>query len=174
MGRNGRSTELADHVSQIHQDLKSQASNLRKCAEKLRRSPIGELLAHLAEAAREAAEQGDESIRVSVTCIRVPVLRAHCESINLTFAEPITEQQVRDILSTAPGVRVVDDRKANKHPEPLDATGGDDVLVGRIRTDLGQDGGVGVEMFIAGDQIRKGAALNAVQIAELLLDKVPA
>jgi aspartate-semialdehyde dehydrogenase len=117
---------------------------------------------------------GDESIRVSVTCIRVPVLRAHCESINLTFAEPITEQQVRDILSTAPGVRVVDDRKANKHPEPLDATGGDDVLVGRIRTDLGQDGGVGVEMFIAGDQIRKGAALNAVQIAELLLDKVPA
>ena len=111
----------------------------------------------------------DPDIRISVTCIRVPVLRAHCESINLTFAEPVLEQQVREILADAPGVRVVDDRQANRFPEPLDATGQDDVLVGRIRQDLGQDGGVGIEMFIAGDQLRKGAALNAVQIAEHLL-----
>ena len=111
----------------------------------------------------------DPDIKVSVTCIRVPVLRAHCESLNLTFAEPVTEQQVRDILTDAPGVRIVDDRRANHFPEPLDASGQDDVLVGRIRQDLGQDGGVGIEMFIAGDQLRKGAALNAIQIAEHLL-----
>ena len=117
---------------------------------------------------------GDSLIKVSVTCVRVPVLRAHCESVNITFTNPMTEQQVRDVLAKAPGVRVVDDRAANKHPEPLGASGGDDVLVGRIRQDLGQDGAVGIEMFIAGDQIRKGAALNAVQIAELLLQTVPA
>ncbi len=117
---------------------------------------------------------GVEDINVSVTCIRVPVLRAHCESVNLTFAQPVTEQQVRDALAEAPGVSIIDDRENNVHPEPLVASDEDDVYVGRIRQDLGQPGGVGVEMFIAGDQIRKGAALNAVQIAELLLEKVPA
>ncbi len=117
---------------------------------------------------------GVSDFKVSVTCIRVPVLRAHCESVNLTFSEPMTDKRVRDILADAPGVKVIDDRDANKFPEPLDASGGDDVLVGRIRQDLGQDGGVGIEMFIAGDQIRKGAALNAIQIAERLLEKVPA
>jgi len=114
----------------------------------------------------------DEGVAVSVTCIRVPVLRAHCESINLSFAEPITCDRARAILSEAPGVKVVDDRAANRFPEPLDASGEDDVLVGRIREDLGQPDGRGLEMFIAGDQIRKGAALNAVQIAELLLQRV--
>jgi len=112
----------------------------------------------------------DEGVKVSVTCVRVPVLRAHCESLSLTFADVISENDVREILSSAPGVSVMDDREANKFPEPLDATGGDDVLVGRIRQDAGQDDGVGIEMFIAGDQLRKGAALNAVQIAELLLE----
>jgi aspartate-semialdehyde dehydrogenase len=116
----------------------------------------------------------DEDIRVSVTCVRVPVLRAHSESINLTFSQPVTEQQVRDVLAEAPGVSIMDDRATNRHPEPLDASDKDDVYVGRIRPDLGQDEGYGIEMFIAGDQIRKGAALNAVQIAELLLDRVPA
>ena len=114
----------------------------------------------------------DEGVAVSVTCIRVPVLRAHCESINLSFAEPMTCERARAILSEAPGVKVVDDRAANRFPEPLDASGEDDVLVGRIREDLGQPDGRGLEMFIAGDQIRKGAALNAVQIAELLLQRV--
>ncbi len=112
---------------------------------------------------------GIEDIQVSVTCIRVPVLRAHCESINLTFEKPATEQQVREILAAAPGVTVLDDRENNQHPEPLIASDEDDVYVGRIRTDAGQPEGYGIEMFIAGDQIRKGAALNAVQIAELLL-----
>jgi len=117
---------------------------------------------------------GTDAIGVSVTCVRVPVLRAHCESVNLTFSKPVTDQQVRDVLAQAPGVSIVDDREANQHPEPLIASDQDDVYVGRIRQDLGQPGGVGIEMFIAGDQIRKGAALNAVQIAELLLAKVPA
>jgi aspartate-semialdehyde dehydrogenase len=111
----------------------------------------------------------DEDIRVSVTCIRVPVLRAHCESINLTFAKPATEQQVREVLAAAPGVTILDDRQANQHPEPLIASDQDDVFVGRLRPDLGQDEGYGFEMFISGDQIRKGAALNAVQIAEHLI-----
>ena len=70
----------------------------------------------------------------------------------------------------APGVKIVDDREANSFPEPLKASDQDDVLVGRIRRDLSQDGAHGLEMFVAGDQIRKGAATNAVQIAELLLE----
>ena len=110
-------------------------------------------------------------IRVAATCVRVPVLRAHSESINLTFERPLTEQEARDILAQAPGVSVVDDRELNKHPEPLHASGIDDVLVGRIRPDASQDEGYGMELFVAGDQLRKGAALNAVQIAELVLQK---
>ncbi|MEX2673135.1 MAG: aspartate-semialdehyde dehydrogenase, partial [Phycisphaeraceae bacterium] len=117
---------------------------------------------------------GTDAIGVTATCVRVPVLRAHCESINLTFEKPLTEQQAREILSKAPGVTVVDDRAGNVHPEPLQASGKDDVLVGRIRRDLSQPEGYGLEMFVAGDQIRKGAALNAVQIAELLVAQVPA
>ncbi len=111
----------------------------------------------------------DASVRVTATCVRVPVLRAHCEAINLTFAGDMPESRVRALLATAPGVRVVDDRKANRFPEPIDAAGQDDVLVGRIRQDWSQDGERGVDLFVAGDQIRKGAALNAIQIAERLL-----
>ena len=105
---------------------------------------------------------------VTATCVRVPVMRAHSESINLEFTEPITEDEVREILAAAPGVRVVDDRQKSYFPMPLDASGQDDILVGRIRGDMSQPGGTGIEMFVSGDQIRKGAALNAVQIAELL------
>ncbi len=107
-------------------------------------------------------------IRVTATCVRVPVLRAHSEAINLTFSRPVTEQQVREVLAGAPGVRVVDDRTRNYFPMPLEATDGDDVLVGRIRQDISQPDGRGIELFVSGDQLRKGAALNAVQIAELL------
>ena len=107
-------------------------------------------------------------IRIAATCVRVPVLRAHSEAINLEFAEPMSEQQVREILADAPGVTIVDDREKSYFPMPLDATNRDDILVGRIRQDISQDGGVGIEMFVSGDQIRKGAALNAVQIAEML------
>ncbi len=107
-------------------------------------------------------------ILITATCVRVPVMRAHSEAINLQFTRPITEGEVREILSAAPGVRLVDDRKRNYFPMPLDATGADDILVGRIRQDISQPDGCGIEMFVSGDQIRKGAALNAVQIAEML------
>jgi aspartate-semialdehyde dehydrogenase len=110
----------------------------------------------------------DDEILITATCVRIPVLRAHCESINLTFEKPITEGEAREILSAAPGVRVVDDREANYFPMPIDATDGDDVLVGRIRQDISQPDGRGIDLFVAGDQLRKGAALNAVQIAEAL------
>ena len=108
------------------------------------------------------------SLRVTATCVRVPVLRAHSEAINLTFERPMDEQQVRDILAGAPGVKIVDDREKSYFPMPIDASDQDDILVGRIRQDVSQDGAVGVDMFVSGDQIRKGAALNAVQIAEML------
>ena len=80
----------------------------------------------------------------------------------------MSESQVREVLSKSPGVKIVDDRERNYFPMPIDASGQDDVLAGRIRQDLSQDGGVGIDLFVSGDQIRKGAALNAVQIAELL------
>jgi len=114
---------------------------------------------------------GEPNIRVTATCVRVPVLRAHCESINVTFEKPMTEAEAREILKSAPGVTVTDDRVSNKHPEPLDASHQDDVFVGRIRQDWSQDNHVGLDLFVSGDQIRKGAALNAVQIAELLIGK---
>ncbi len=109
-----------------------------------------------------------EEILITATCVRVPVMRAHSESINIEFTKPMTEQQVREILATAPGVKIVDNREKNYFPMPLDASDQDDVLVGRIRSDLSQPDGRGIEMFVSGDQIRKGAALNAVQIAEML------
>ncbi len=111
----------------------------------------------------------DPRIMIAATCVRVPIARAHSESLNLEFERPITPDQVREILRKAPGVRVVDDREANHFPMPLEATGQDDVLVGRIRQDISRDDGRGIELFVSGDQIRKGAATNAVQIAEMLL-----
>ena len=108
------------------------------------------------------------AIRITATCVRVPVLRAHSEAVNIEFTRPITVAEVREVLARAPGVSIVDEPEANRFPMPLEAAGGDDVLVGRIRQDASLDGGTGIEMFISGDQIRKGAALNAVQIAERL------
>ena len=112
---------------------------------------------------------GEPKLMVTATCIRIPVPRAHCESINLEFERPITPDEVRRILSTAPGVTIVDDREANHFPMPLEASGQDNVLVGRIRQDISRDDGRGIELFVSGDQIRKGAATNAVQIAERLI-----
>lgn len=114
---------------------------------------------------------GDDTVGITATCVRVPVLRAHCESINLTLRKPLSEHEAREILENAPGVRVVDDRARNKFPEPIDASGIDEVLVGRIRADHSQIPGYGLNMFVAGDQLRKGAALNAVQIAEAVLER---
>jgi aspartate-semialdehyde dehydrogenase len=112
---------------------------------------------------------GDPKIMVTATCVRVPIPRAHSESINLEFERPMTPDQVREILRKAPGVKIVDDREANHFPMPLEASGQDDVLVGRIRQDISREDGRGIELFVAGDQVRKGAATNAVQIAERLL-----
>jgi aspartate-semialdehyde dehydrogenase len=112
---------------------------------------------------------GDAKIAVTATCIRVPIPRAHCESINLEFERPITPDEVRKILAKAPGVKIVDDVANNTFPMPMAASGQDDVLVGRIRQDLSREDGRGIELFVSGDQIRKGAATNAIQIAEKLI-----
>ncbi len=111
----------------------------------------------------------DQTIAVGVTCVRVPVLRAHSQAITFECENPIDESDVRAILSDAPGVRIVDDRETNYFPMPRDASGQDDVLVGRIRQDLSDPSGHSIAMFVAADQLLKGAALNAVQIAEYLL-----
>ena len=108
-------------------------------------------------------------IAITCTCIRIPVFRAHCESINLEFTDPMTPDEVRDLLSTAPGVSVLDDREKNRFPMPIDAAGKDDILVGRIRQDESIPENRGINIWVAGDQLRKGAALNAIQIAEKLL-----
>jgi aspartate-semialdehyde dehydrogenase len=108
-------------------------------------------------------------IGITCTCVRIPVLRAHCESINLEFTNPISEQEVRDMLKDAAGVTVMDDRENNRFPMPIDASGKDDILVGRIRKDESVPDNRGINLWVAGDQLRKGAALNAVQIAELLV-----
>jgi len=112
---------------------------------------------------------GVPDLRVTATCVRVPVLRAHSEAINLEFAQPLSPDQAREILKSAPGVQLVEDWQANYFPMPMDATGKDPVLVGRIRQDISNP--TGLELWICGDQIRKGAALNAVQIAELLIER---
>lgn len=108
---------------------------------------------------------------ITATCIRVPVMRAHAESINLTFRDECSEMKASEILQAAPGVTVQDDRGANAFPTPLQASHQDDVFVGRVRQDLSQPKGRGLDLFVCGDQVRKGAALNAVQIAELLLER---
>jgi aspartate-semialdehyde dehydrogenase len=112
---------------------------------------------------------GTNEIKITATCVRVPVLRAHSEAINLEFAEPFSAIEARKILKQASGVKLVEDWQANYFPMPADASGKDEVLVGRIRQDISHP--CGLEMWLSGDQIRKGAALNAVQIAELLAQK---
>ena len=110
-----------------------------------------------------------QQLRITATCIRVPVLRAHSEAINLEFETPLSVDEAREVLSQAPGVQLVEDWESNHFPMPIEATGRDEVLVGRIRQDISHP--CGLELWLCGDQIRKGAALNAVQIAELLVEK---
>jgi aspartate-semialdehyde dehydrogenase len=112
---------------------------------------------------------GAPELKITATCVRVPILRAHSEAINLEFAQPFEVAKAKEVIAAAPGVKVVEDWQNNYFPMPIDATGQDPVLVGRIRRDISQDNGL--ELWLCGDQIRKGAALNAVQIAELLLEK---
>jgi aspartate-semialdehyde dehydrogenase len=110
----------------------------------------------------------DPHIRVSATCVRVPVLRAHSIALNFECERPISPAEVRDAMHMAPGVKVVDDPERNYFPMPKDASGQDPILVGRIRSDISDPSGRSIAMFVAGDQLLKGAALNAVQIAERL------
>jgi aspartate-semialdehyde dehydrogenase len=112
---------------------------------------------------------GVPDLRVTATCVRVPVLRAHCIAMNVEFEAPLSPDEAREVLSRAPGVRVVDELEKNYFPMPVDASGKDEVLVGRIRRDVSDPTGATLSLFVAGDQLRKGAALNAVQIAERLI-----
>ena len=107
---------------------------------------------------------GDPSIRVSPTSVRVPVITCHCEALSIETKSPITAARARELLAAAPGVELVDDFAAGIYPTPLAAAGRDPVFVGRVRDDVGNPGGI--QMWVVSDNLRKGAALNAVQIAE--------
>lgn len=112
---------------------------------------------------------GDDSLNISCTAVRIPTLRTHSEAITLELEKPATPEEIRELLSTAAGVEVRDNPEDKLYPMPLTASGKYDVEVGRIRQSLVFDGGI--ELFVAGDQLLKGAALNAVQIAEYLQEK---
>lgn len=141
------------------------------------------LFSHNAEMDEESGYNGEElkvvaetrrilgapELPIGITCIRVPVLRAHAMALTLEFEEAVSPEEVRALLAEAPGLRLVDDRARNHFPMPSEASGQDDVLVGRIRSDFSDPSGRSVCLFVAGDQLLKGAALNAVQIAEALL-----
>jgi aspartate-semialdehyde dehydrogenase len=110
---------------------------------------------------------GDTTVMMTATCVRVPTFRSHAESINAEFHKPLSPKEAREILSKAPGVKVVDEPETNRFPMPLETSGQDLVYVGRIRTD--ETATNALALFVSGDQLRKGAATNAVQIAELVL-----
>jgi aspartate-semialdehyde dehydrogenase len=109
---------------------------------------------------------GDPAIRVSATCVRVPVLTGHSEAVNVQTREPLSPERARELLAVAPGVEVVDDPAAARYPLAIDAAGRDAVFVGRIRRDPGHERAL--DLWIVADNLRKGAALNAVQLAEVL------
>ena len=109
---------------------------------------------------------GDDNLRVNATCVRVPVLRAHSEALNVRLSKKTNVAEIYEVLRSAPGVEILEAPSNNRWPMPIDASGKDPVLVGRVRVDQSQDNAF--DMWVVGDQIRKGAALNAVQIAELL------
>ncbi len=113
----------------------------------------------------------DDQIQLTATTVRVPVMRAHSEAINLEFEEPVSAAEAAEILARAPGVKIIDQKASNHFPMPIEASGEDDVLVGRIRQDISRPDGRGLDLWVSGDQLRKGAALNAVQIAEELVER---
>ena len=108
-----------------------------------------------------------DDMAVSATCVRVPVVVGHSEAIHVEFTNPMTPEQARNILAEAPGVKVLDDPTISLYPQPWSAAGTDDVFVGRLRADASHPNGLA--MWVVADNVRKGAALNAVQIAELLV-----
>jgi aspartate-semialdehyde dehydrogenase len=109
----------------------------------------------------------DERMRISPTCVRVPVVVGHSESVTVETEKPLRAGDVRELLGEAPGIELVDDFASGVYPKPLDSAGRDPVYVGRIRNDIGNAGGI--QMWVVADNLRKGAALNAVQIAEAVL-----
>jgi aspartate-semialdehyde dehydrogenase len=112
---------------------------------------------------------GDPAIRVSATCVRVPVLTGHSEAVNVETREPLEPERARELLAAAPGVTVVDDPGAARYPMAIAAEGRDDVFVGRIRRDPGNERAL--DLWVVADNLRKGAATNTVQIAELLVER---
>ena len=112
---------------------------------------------------------GDPQLSQTATTERVPVLRAHSESVNIEFTKPFPVKEAYEILESAQGVEILEDLENNRFPMPQDVNGRDPISVGRIRQDISNPNAL--ELWLCGDQIRKGAALNAVQIAELLLPK---
>ncbi len=112
---------------------------------------------------------GDESIRVSATCVRVPVVTGHSEAVNVETRKPLSPERARELLAAAPGVTVVDDPAAGRYPMAIEAAGHDDVFVGRIRRDPGNERAL--DLWVVSDNLRKGAATNAVQVAELLVER---
>jgi aspartate-semialdehyde dehydrogenase len=112
---------------------------------------------------------GDSSIRVSATCVRVPVVTGHSEAVNVETREPLSPERARELLEAAPGVTVIDDPGAARYPMAIEAAGKDDVFVGRIRRDPGNERAL--DLWVVSDNLRKGAATNAVQVAELLVER---
>jgi aspartate-semialdehyde dehydrogenase len=112
---------------------------------------------------------GDEEIRISATCVRVPVVTGHSEAVNVETREPLDPERARELLSAAPGVTVLDDPAGASYPMAIDAAGKDDVFVGRIRRDPGNDRAL--DLWVVSDNLRKGAATNTVQLAELLIER---
>ena len=108
-------------------------------------------------------------LAVSATCVRVPVMVSHSEALHIEFAAPMAPEEVREILSGFPGVEVLDDPRSNVYPMPVDAAGRDEVFVGRIRQDISHPNGIA--MWVVSDNLRKGAATNAIQIAEEVLSR---
>ena len=111
----------------------------------------------------------EPGLQISATCVRVPVMVGHSEAVHIDFAEPIGPGEVREALTDVPGLTVVDDPAINRYPMPVDAEGEDDVFVGRIRQDVSNPRGVA--MWLVTDNLRKGAALNGIQIAEEMLSR---
>ena len=111
----------------------------------------------------------DPGLAISATCVRVPVNICHSEAVHVELAEPMSPGEVRDVLSSFPGIRVLDEPSRNQYPMPINAAGKDDVFVGRIRQDASHPRGVA--MWLVSDNLRKGAALNAIQIAEEVLNR---
>ena len=105
-------------------------------------------------------------LRVSVTCVRVPVYRAHSVAVSAEFERPVSVEQAHEVLAKAPGLELVDEPRGNRYPMPLGVAGKDNCQVGRVRLDCAFENGL--SFWVSGDQLLKGAALNAVQIAELL------